>query len=127
MKKKEHKQLTNQEWYVMKSLWNESPKSLMELVEELGETMSWSKSTCATMVRRMTEKEIIAYEMDGKTKRFYPLIKKEDAIVPETNSFLQRIFDGSVGVFMNTLIRQGELSDSDIDELQEILKQAKEK
>lgn len=124
---KKQKQLTNQEWYVMKALWNKSPKTLMELVEELGETMSWSKSTCATMVRRMTEKEIIGYKMDGKTKQFYPLIKKEDALVPETNSFLQRIYDGSIGLLMNTLISQGELSDADIDELQEILKRAKEK
>lgn len=121
------KQLTNQEWYLIKCLWHKSPKSLMELVEELGESMSWSKSTCATMVRRMTEKEIIGYEMEGKTKRFYPLIKKEDVIVSETNNFLQRIYDGSIGVLMNTLISEGKLSDDDIDELQEILNQAKKK
>lgn len=121
------KHLTNQEWYLMKSLWDKSPKTLMELVEELGESMSWSKSTCATMVRRMTEKEIIGYKMEGKTKQFYPLIKKEDVIVSETTNFLQRIYDGSVGVLMNTLISEGELSDEDIDELQEILKRAKEK
>lgn len=125
MEKKNSKQLTNKEWYIMKVLWGKSPKTLMELVEELGETMNWSKSTCATMIRRMTEKEIVGYRMDGKTKQFYPLVKKEDVIMPETNNFLQRIYDGSVRMFMNTLISQGELSDSDIDELEEMLRQAK--
>lgn len=127
MKSEENTQITNKEWYVMKVLWEKEPQSLMDLVSELKETIGWSKSTCATMVRRMTEKEVIGYKMQGKTKLFYTLVKKEEVIVPETRNFLKRIFDGSVGMMMSTLMEQGSLSEDDIQELEGILHQAKKK
>lgn len=121
---KQEIRVTNSEWYVMNCLWEESPRSLMQLVHLLGEQIGWSKSTCATMVRRMTEKGLIGYQERGKTKFFFPKVKKEDVIVQETRDFLQRIYDGSVGMMMSALVKQNDLSKEDIQELQEILKAA---
>lgn len=119
--------VTNSEWYVMNCLWEENPRTLMQLVPILGERVGWSKSTCATMVRRMAEKDLIGYEERGKTKYFYPKVKKEDVVVQETRDFLQRIYDGSIGMMMSALVRQNDLSREDIQELKEILKAAEEK
>lgn len=116
--------VTNSEWYVMNCLWEEQPLTLMQIVHLLNEQMGWSKSTCATMVRRMTEKNLIGYEENGKTKYFFTKVKKEDVVVQETKNFLKRIYNGSVGMMMNTLIHQNDLSDEDIKELREILKKA---
>lgn len=121
---KQEIRVTNSEWYLMNCLWEEQPRSLMQLVPLLKEQVGWSKSTCATMVRRMTEKDLIRYEEKGKTKYFYPNVKKEDVVVQETRDFLQRIYDGSIGMMMSALVRQNDLSREDIQELQEILKTA---
>ena len=104
----------------MNCLWEKRPLSLMQLVPLLKESAGWSKSTSATMVRRMTEKELIGYEENGKTKYFFPKVQ-------ETRDFLQRIYDGSVGMMMSALVRQDDLSAEDIQELQEILKAAEKK
>lgn len=119
--------VTNSEWYVMNCLWEEHPRSLMQLVPLLNERVGWSKSTCATMVRRMTEKDLIGYHENGKTKFFFPKVKKEDVVVQETRDFLQRIYDGSIGMMMSALVRQNDLSKEDIKELQEILKEAEKR
>ena len=124
---KEEVKVTNSEWYVMNCLWEQSPLSLMQLVPLLKESVGWSKSTSATMVRRMTEKELIGYEGNGKTKYFFPKVDKQDVVVQETRDFLQRIYDGSVGMMMSALVRQDDLSAEDIQELQEILKAAEKK
>lgn len=124
---KEEIKVTNSEWYVMNCLWEKSPLSLMQLVPLLKESAGWSKSTSATMVRRMTEKDLIGYEENGKTKYFFPKVKKQDVVVQETRDFLQRIYDGSVGMMMSALVRQNDLSQEDIQELQEILKAAQTK
>ena len=79
------------------------------------------------MVRRMTEKGLISYEENGKTKYFFPKVDKQDVVVRETRDFLQRIYDGSVGMMMSALVRQDDLSAEDIQELQEILKAAEKK
>ena len=119
--------VTNSEWYVMNCLWEKNPRSLMQIVPLLSENVGWSKSTCATMLRRMSEKGLIGYKMEGKPKYFYPKVKKEDVVVQETRDFLKRIYDGSIGMMMSALVRQDSLSDEDIKELQAILKAAEEK
>ena len=124
---KEEIKVTNSEWYVMNCLWEKSHLSLMQLVPLFKESAGWSKSTSATMVRRMTEKDLIGYEENGKTKYFFPKVKKQDVVVQETRDFLQRIYDGSVGMMMSALVRQNDLSQEDILELQEILKAAQTK
>ena len=124
---KEEIKVTNSEWYVMNCLWEKSHLSLMQLVPLLKESAGWSKSTSATMVRRMTEKDLIGYKENGKTKYFFPKVKKQDVVVQETRDFLQRIYDGSVGMMMSALVRQNDLSQEDILELQEILKAAQTK
>lgn len=124
MKKEVH--VTKSEWYVMSSLWEEYPRTLMQLVPLLKERVGWSKSTCATMVRRMAEKGLIGYEEKGKTKYFFPKVDKDDVAVQETREFLERIYDGSIGLMMSALVNQNDLSKEDIRELQEILRTAEE-
>ncbi len=119
--------VTNSEWYVMHCLWEKSPQSLMQIVPLMKERVGWSKSTCATMVRRMTEKGLLGYEENGKTKYFFPKVEKEKVVVQETRDFLQRIYEGSISMMMSQLLRQNDLSQEDIHELQEILKEAKNK
>lgn len=120
--------VTNSEWHVMNCLWTaEQSLPLMQIVPLLKQSNGWSKSTSATMVRRMSEKGLIGYNEQGKTKYFFPKVNKEDVVVQETKDFLQRIYDGSVGTMMSALVRQNDLSLDDIHELQQILKDEESK
>ena len=124
---KQEIRVTNSEWYVMDCLWEGNRLSLMQIVPLLDERMGWSKSTCATMLRRMTKKNLIGFEENGKTKFFYPKVKKENVVVQETKDFLNRIYNGSVSLLMSSLVHQNRLSDEDIKELQEILDAEKDR
>ena len=117
--------LNHSEWQVMEQLW-QSPHTLMELVSLLGDTVGWSKSTVATMVRRMEEKGIIRYEEQGRTKLFYPALSREDVAEHETQSLLQRAYNGSLGLLVSTMAQRNALTKADIDELYEILRKAEE-
>ena len=122
----EHKPaLSHGEWKVMELLW-QRPYTLMELVALLKDTVGWSKSTVATMVRRMEEKGVISYEEHGRTKTFYPLLSQQEAALGETESLLHRAFHGSVGLLVSAMARSNNLTRDDIDELYTILKQAEE-
>lgn len=119
------KNVSNSEWYVLECLWESSPKTLMQIVEECREKAGWAKSTTATMVKRMGEKGLIRYEEGRKAKLFYPLVKREQVAVRQTREFLQRIYHGSVGIMMNTLAKQDGLTDKDFRELEEFLEQCR--
>ena len=117
--------VTHTEWSIMELLWDE-PRTLMELVNTLGKTVGWSKSTVTTMVRRMTEKELIAYDTDGRTKLFRAAVDRENVVAQETDSLLDRAYRGSLGLMLSTMVNHKHLSKADIDELYEILRKAEE-
>lgn len=110
------------ERYIMEKLWEESPRTIMQLYHSLKEEPGWSKSTVNTLLGRMTEKGIIYYEEGGKARQYYPAVQREDAAVAETESLLRRVYKGSVGMMMNTMIRQNALSEEDREELYQILR-----
>ena len=117
------KQVTPGEWKIMELLW-ERPRTLMELVNTLAQTMGWSKSTVTTMVRRMDDKGLITYETLGRAKHFRAAVSREDVVAQQTDSLLQRAYRGSVGMLVSAMASRHDLTKADIDELYEILKEA---
>lgn len=115
--------LSYSEWQVMELLWKR-PCTLMELVSELGNSIGWSKSTVATIVRRMDEKSIICHTEQGRTKTFHPNITREAVAAQETDSLLQRAYYGSVGLLVSAMAERNTLSKADIHELYDILRKA---
>ena len=113
------------EWQVMKELWKR-PHTLMELVAILEKNVGWSKSTVATMVRRMEEKGIISHTEQGRTKMFRPALSREDVAARETNNLLRRAYNGSIGMLVNAMAQRNDLTKEDIEELYEILRKAEE-
>lgn len=117
--------LSPSEWRVMEALWT-GPKTLMELVRELGDSAGWAKSTVTTMVRRMEEKGLIAYEQVGRAKVFHPAVSREAVAAAETDSLLKRAYHGSVGLLVNALAERESLSRKDIEDLYAVLRKAEE-
>ena len=77
------------------------------------------------MLRRMTEKDLIEC-IQGEVLHYAPRIRREDAVMQETESFLDRVYHGSVGLLMSAITRKQQLSKEEIDELYAILQQAEE-
>lgn len=116
------------EWIIMEKLWENSPKTIMQLYHELKEDPpGWSKSTVNTLLGRMVKKEIIFFKEGAKAKQYYPNIKRDEVAIAETENLIERVYKGSVGMMLSTLIRNHNLSDNDIKELYEILGEAADK
>lgn len=118
--------LTNAEWNIMECLWETAPQTSREIVDTLAAKIGWSKSTTMTMLNRMNDKGLISYETDIDTKlRLYsPCIDRELAAKAETESFLKRVYKGSVSLMMSALTKEQDLSATEIEELYAILKQS---
>lgn len=122
---REQVSVTSAEWHVMELLWK-GPRTLMELVRELGRCVGWAKSTVATVVRRMEEKNLIRGEQEGRAKVFSPCFGRDEVAAAETESLLSRVYHGSVGLMVNSLLRERSLSRKEIDELYALLEQSEE-
>lgn len=114
------------EWVIMEKLWGNSPRTVTQLYHELKEDPGWSKSTVNTLLGRMVKKGILFYEEGKRAKLYYPNVERDAAAVTETESLLERVYKGSVGMMLSTLIRNNNLTKKDIRELYEILGEAVE-
>ncbi len=115
--------LTASEWSVLTCLWEDSPRTVMQLVADLGDRVGWAKSTTITTLRRMEEKELVRVEHTGKGKLYFPAVEREQAVTAETRSFLDRVYQGSVGLMMSAMAQRRELSAGEVAELRAILDQ----
>lgn len=116
--------LTNSEWYVLDCLWGKEPRTAMELVAQLGEKVGWAKSTTITTLRRMEDKGLVSVEVRGRTKYYTPAVERQKAVRGETRSFLDKVYQGSVGLMVSAMAQEHALSEEDIRQLYAILKEA---
>lgn len=112
------------EWNLLEVLWKDGPQTLTELVPKMAEKSGWSKSTTATMVRRMSEKGILIYEIQGRGKLFIPNVDRNAVVAQETDSLLKRAYRGSIGLMVSAMAQRNDLTKKDIDELYQILRDA---
>ncbi len=112
------------EWILMEKLWENPPQTIMQLFHALHEEQGWSKSTVNTMLGRMVKKGIIYYEEGQKAREYYPAVVRDDAAIVETEGLLKRIYRGSVSMMLNTLIKNQNISDEELQELYRMLGEA---
>lgn len=118
--------LSESEWRIISALWADEPLTIMQLCAKLKEETGWSKNTVITLLKRMEAKNAVAYDYSDGAKHYYSLFKREDVAVSETETFLKRIYEGSLGLMLNSLVEQRALSKEDISELYDILRRAED-
>lgn len=115
--------LNASEWNVLNCLWENHPRTVMQLVADLEQSVGWAKSTTITTLRRMEEKGLVRVEQAGRGKSYVPAVEREQAVIAETHSFLDRVYQGSVGLMMSAMVKRQELSRDEVAELRAILDQ----
>lgn len=118
--------ISESEWEVMKLLWNKSPLTSEEIIYSLSEDKNWSKQTIKTFIIRLTKKAAIGYKKEGRIYKYYPLVNEKECRRYENNSFLQKVYSGSLGILLSNFLEEEYLSTNEIEELERILKEKKD-
>lgn len=116
--------LSDGEWKLMKRLWERAPMTIMELTAALKAETGWTKNTVITMLSRLEQKQAVRYEEGARARRYYPCLNREDASRQETESFLDKVYGGRLGLMMSAMVESHALTEADIEELSEILRKA---
>lgn len=113
--------ISDAEWKIMELLWEDAPKTMTEITKALKEKTGWTKHTVITFLKRMEEKGTLHYEEGERAKLYYPDVKREDAVMKETEEFLDKVYHGKMGLMLNAMVQQNALSQEDLEELYAIL------
>lgn len=81
----------------------------------------WKPKTIHTLIGRLVKKQAISFTRENRTYLYYPLVDESECIREETQSFLERVYNGSFNLMAASFLKEQKLSKKDIEELKQIL------
>ena len=112
--------ITDSEYTIMKILWASKEKLTVADVVNALDDHQWTASTVSTFLQRLLKKEVVGCEKRGKTNLYYPLLARSDYDLRETETFLDKVYKGSVRNLVAALYENQKLSQADIDDLRSL-------
>lgn len=117
------------EWQIMEVLWDSiGPLTSAQVIQRLREMTSMNPKMVRVLMNRLCQKKLIAYTVDEKDARVYhyfPLKSREECSREKSRKFVDSYFSGRHTDALATLLQSYQLTEEQIQELEEILEQSK--
>ena len=114
-------QISEAEFEVMKVIWKYAPISTNEVTEKLTQTTDWSPKTRQTMLKRLVTKKALTYEKQSRVFVYTPLVPETEYIRQESNSFLNKYYNGNIVSMLTSYLEDDKLSKTELDTLRHLL------
>lgn len=115
-------QLSKSEEELMNILWKQKKAYLKDLLEAYSEPKP-ATTTIATLLKRMSDKGFVAYISQGRSREYYPLVKKKAYFSKQVNSLIKNFFDDSPKQFASFFTESTNLSKSELEDLKKLIDQ----
>jgi predicted transcriptional regulator len=106
---------------VLDVLWRLGPVDAGEATAALAESEAWEEATVRTLLRRLIAKKAVAKRKDGRRSVYGPLIARADYAQAESETLIDRFFDGRVSPLVLQFAQRRKLGREDIEELKRLL------
>lgn len=114
-------QISDAEWQVMRVLWDDEPLPSQQVVARLTNSTEWSPATIKTMLHRLVKKGVVTYQREGNRYLYRSKVQEAECVRRESQSFLERVFDGRAAPMLAWFVESGQLSREEIAELRRLL------
>ncbi len=121
------KSIGDQEMALLRFLAERGPVSVGDAAEEYGAPRDLARSTVLTMMERLRAKGHLEREVDGGVFRYRTAQPAAELMRGLVGQFVDRALGGSVSPFVSYLAEKGEVSASELSELERLVEQLQEK
>ncbi len=115
--------ISEAEAVVMEVLWGEHPLTADEVIARLPGGNDWAEATVKTLLNRLLNKGAIGAAKEGRRYLYSPLVERDDWLLEESSSLLERLFDGRVAPLVAHFSQHRKLSRADVAELRKLLEE----
>ena len=113
-------QLSKTEEQLMQHLWKLEKAFMKDLLEAFPKPKP-ATTTVATLLKRMTDKGFVAYKLYGKSREYYPLVKKSAYFSKHMNGLIKNFFNDSASQFASFFTTETDLSKSELEDLKKLI------
>jgi predicted transcriptional regulator len=101
--------ISDAEWTALEALWKGAPATVREVLGRLEGGPGWAYSTVKTLLDRLVEKGVVAAEPAGLSKRYRPLVSRDEARRDAARALADKAFDGRIGSLVHFLLEEERL------------------
>ena len=98
-------------------LWENEPVKSSKLVELCKEKLGWKPTTTYTVIKRLSERGVLKNENTVVSS----LVSKDQVQAAEINEMVEKTFEGSLPAFVAAFTKHQNISDAEIDALQQMI------
>lgn len=121
------KRLPESERKIMMIIWQaEGPVTRSYIESRLAEERRVGATTILSFLSRLEEKGFVAVHKEGRNNIYTALIDEKEYLQKESGSILSKLYRNSLMGFISALSDGGNLTQEDLEELQEFLKRKRQ-
>lgn len=119
---KDMPQISESELEVMKVIWELKEATSSQIIDVLIQITEWKPKTVQTLITRLVSKKAIkAEKAEGKAFLYSPLVSEEEYKSYANDSFLQKVYNGSVSLMLTSFVKEQKITKAEIESLKQIL------
>ena len=113
-------QLTTAEEQLMEILWKQKRAFMRDLIDVYPDPKP-AVTTVATLLKRMQDKHFVDYIQIGRSREYFPTVKKKDYFSKQVNSLIKNFFNDSASQFASFFTQETDLSKAELEKLKKII------
>jgi BlaI family penicillinase repressor len=113
--------ISGAESQIMEALWRKGPLTPDGIVDEVGEAHGWAPGTVKTLITRLLRKKAIEGRREAEGYLYRPLLSRTDYVQSESQSLVDRLFDGEVAPLVAHFAEHRALTPKDIQVLKKLI------
>lgn len=108
------------EYKFLNIIWDSEPINSTQLTKICLEKLGWKKATTYTVLRKLCDREILKNDNATVTA----LVKRGQVQKYESETLLDKSFDGSLPTFLATFLEGKKISQQEAEELKKMIEEA---
>jgi BlaI family penicillinase repressor len=113
--------ISEAESQIMEALWRKAPLTPEQIIGVVGPANGWAPGTVRTLITRLLKKKAMAGSREADRYLYRPLIARADYVQAESQSLLDRLFDGQVAPLVAHFVEARALRSKDIQKLKKLI------
>ena len=112
--------LSNAEEQLMQILWKLEKAFMKDLIDAYPEPKP-ATTTIATLLKRMQDKGFVDYVQYGRSREYFPLVKKNKYFSKQVNGMIKNFFNDSAAQFASFFTTETDLSQKELEDLKKLI------
>lgn len=109
------------EMQIMNVVWDKGNATVHDVKDAISRGRKPAYSTILTMMRKLEVKGYLSHDVDDRTYVYRPIISRQTVRQGVIGDLLDRLFEGSPSLLLNSLVEQNRISEEELREIRKLI------